>query len=225
MRLIFDAAGITFDTFDGKLPHRAGMQMGFGTQVANLQAAKPGDLVFFGGGWNPYPANGVGHVGMYLGNGMIFEAASSKTGIVIRAVGDRKILGIRSMTGGQGVKNGLVYDPSVQIPPPGDYPDLQIPGGTGTAAQIAEILAQRGPGGTTGGHFDVGARSGGTTMGLKDGGQTIASPVAQAEQSRKDALTAQLSLMTRARAPRAPAGPRLGEDADDEMAESNMATV
>jgi cell wall-associated NlpC family hydrolase len=67
-RFAYAAAGIS-------LPHSSRLQSGIGTPVAraNLQ---PGDLVFF---YSP-----VGHVGIYIGNGLMVHAPTS--GSVVKIV-------------------------------------------------------------------------------------------------------------------------------------------
>jgi cell wall-associated NlpC family hydrolase len=54
------------------LPHYAGAQYGYGTDVPRDQLA-PGDLVFF---------DGLGHVGIYIGGGEFIHAPH--TGDVVR---------------------------------------------------------------------------------------------------------------------------------------------
>ena len=48
------------------LPHSAAMQYDYGTHVS-LSAMRPGDLVF-------YDSPTIGHVGIYVGNGMMIDA-------------------------------------------------------------------------------------------------------------------------------------------------------
>jgi cell wall-associated NlpC family hydrolase len=71
----FDCSGLTMWAWahGGKsLPRSAAAQFGAGQHVP-LSALQPGDLVFY---------NGLGHVGMYVGGGMIVHAPH--TGEVVR---------------------------------------------------------------------------------------------------------------------------------------------
>src|SRR3954451_25299338 len=73
----FDCSGLTQFAYKAagvSLPHSSRMQSTMGTPVAraNLQ---PGDLVFF---YSP-----VSHVGMYIGNGQIVQAAPSGTPVQV----------------------------------------------------------------------------------------------------------------------------------------------
>lgn len=75
-RICFDCSGLTMYVYKLHgidLPHNAAMQFNRGTKIP-LQAARPGDLVFFGN--PPY------HVGMYLGNNMFIHAPH--TGEVVK---------------------------------------------------------------------------------------------------------------------------------------------
>ncbi|MGN0311747.1 MAG: SH3 domain-containing protein [Lachnospiraceae bacterium] len=74
-----DCSGFTmciFGKFGYSLPHYSGAQAGYGTSISASEA-KPGDLFFYGSG------RSIGHVAIYIGNGQIVHAASSRTGIVI----------------------------------------------------------------------------------------------------------------------------------------------
>jgi cell wall-associated NlpC family hydrolase len=78
----FDCSGFTqyvFKQFGRKLPHSATQQARMGTYVAK-NAAKPGDLVFFG------KSGGYYHTGIYAGNGKMWDSPTSG-----QAVGLRKI--------------------------------------------------------------------------------------------------------------------------------------
>jgi peptidoglycan DL-endopeptidase CwlO len=71
----FDCSGLTMYVFAQigiTLPHNAAMQYGYGSPVSreNLQ---PGDLVFF---------NGLGHMGLYIGNNQMIHAPH--TGDVVK---------------------------------------------------------------------------------------------------------------------------------------------
>jgi cell wall-associated NlpC family hydrolase len=68
---VFDCSGLTMEAWaaaGANLPHNAAEQMSVTTPVS-LADAQPGDLMFF------YDGPGyVGHVGIYLGNGMLIDA-------------------------------------------------------------------------------------------------------------------------------------------------------
>lgn len=74
----FDCSGYTSYVFNQvgiSLPRTAAQQQAHATPVSNPQ---PGDLVFWG-----YPA---WHVGIYAGNGMVYDAGNPSTGVVYRSV-------------------------------------------------------------------------------------------------------------------------------------------
>lgn len=49
-----------------------------GTPVGSVDQLKPGDLIFYGTG-----SRYINHVAMYIGNGRVVHASSSKTGIIV----------------------------------------------------------------------------------------------------------------------------------------------
>ncbi|MCF8589320.1 C40 family peptidase [Gordonia sp. HY285] len=66
----FDCSGLTSWAYRqaGKtIPRDSYGQMGGGTSIASLAAARPGDVLVFNGG---------GHVGLYAGNGMFVHAST-----------------------------------------------------------------------------------------------------------------------------------------------------
>jgi len=76
----YDCSGFTmaaFATVGISLPHSATTQFRYGTPVgkADLQ---PGDLVFF--------YSGPGHVGIYVGGGMIVDARNARVGVVYTSI-------------------------------------------------------------------------------------------------------------------------------------------
>jgi len=74
----YDCSGFTmaaYATVGIKLPHSATTQFNYGTPVP-LNALEPGDLVFF--------YSGPGHVGIYVGGGMIVDARNEALGVVYR---------------------------------------------------------------------------------------------------------------------------------------------
>ena len=66
------------------LPHSANADRKKGTGVASIEEAIPGDIVCYSG-----------HVAIYIGNGQIVHASSSKTGIIISDAEYKKILAVR----------------------------------------------------------------------------------------------------------------------------------
>jgi len=60
------------------LPHNAAMQYGYGTPVSRSQLA-PGDLVFF---------DGLGHNGIYIGNGQFIHSPHTGDVVKISSLGD-----------------------------------------------------------------------------------------------------------------------------------------
>lgn len=76
----FDCSGLTMMAWRAagvNLPHSSRMQMSSGTPVSQSELA-PGDLVFY---YQP-----VSHVGVYIGNGQIVDAANPSTGVRIAPV-------------------------------------------------------------------------------------------------------------------------------------------
>jgi uncharacterized protein YgiM (DUF1202 family) len=76
-----DCSGFTmkvYEQFGIYLPHSSSGQAGYGTKISASEA-KPGDLFFYGRSG----VNGIGHVAIYIGNGQIVHASSSRDGIKI----------------------------------------------------------------------------------------------------------------------------------------------
>jgi cell wall-associated NlpC family hydrolase len=77
-------------------------QIKIGQQVPSLAEAKPGDLLFFhepsGHKHDPSPL-GVNHVGIYLGDGKMVEAANPSAGTRISTVEQAKLVGVRRLAG------------------------------------------------------------------------------------------------------------------------------
>jgi peptidoglycan DL-endopeptidase CwlO len=72
----FDCSGFTsyvYAHFGIELPHSSGAQSVLGRHVARA-ALRPGDLVFF---------DGLGHVGIYVGNGLFIHAPHTGTTVSI----------------------------------------------------------------------------------------------------------------------------------------------
>ncbi len=70
-----------------QLPRTSEEQVNVGTPVADLSQAQPGDLVFFGGnGYDGSPSS-PGHVGIYVGNGMMIDAPHTGTSVQVQPVG------------------------------------------------------------------------------------------------------------------------------------------
>ena len=86
----FDCSGFTMYVY-GKLgislPHSASSQLtgSYGTRVYSMSALQPGDLAFFrfsGAARN----KAASHVGIYIGNGQLLHASSSRTGVIISSL-------------------------------------------------------------------------------------------------------------------------------------------
>ena len=72
----FDCSGLTrfvYAHFDIFLPHYSGAQFDLGRRVSRA-GLRPGDLVFF---------DGLGHVGLYIGNGRFIHAPHTGTRVSI----------------------------------------------------------------------------------------------------------------------------------------------
>jgi cell wall-associated NlpC family hydrolase len=73
-----DCSGFTMQVYAHygiSLPHHAASQPAYGRRISASQA-QPGDLFFYGSG-------GIGHVGIYIGNGQIVHASNPRSGIKI----------------------------------------------------------------------------------------------------------------------------------------------
>jgi len=76
----YDCSGFTmkaFATVGINLPHSATSQFNYGTPVSKSDL-EPGDLVFF--------YSGPGHVGIYVGGGMIIDARNERVGVVYTSI-------------------------------------------------------------------------------------------------------------------------------------------
>lgn len=76
-----DCSGLTLQCYAKigiRLPHKASMQANYGRAVSYGEM-KPGDLIFYGG--SSYSS--IYHVAIYIGNGKIIHAESTRTGIVV----------------------------------------------------------------------------------------------------------------------------------------------
>jgi cell wall-associated NlpC family hydrolase len=81
-----------------QLPRTSEEQAQVGTPVASLADAQPGDLVFFAG--SDGTASSPGHVGIYIGNGMMIDAPHTGTDVQVQAVGQP--VAIRRIVAGSG---------------------------------------------------------------------------------------------------------------------------
>ena len=73
-----------YKNFGVKLPHSANADRKEGYEVDGIANAQPGDLVCYSG-----------HVGLYIGNGQIVHASTTKTGIKISDAGYKPVLAVR----------------------------------------------------------------------------------------------------------------------------------
>lgn len=80
----FDCSGLVqyvFSQLGVSLPRGSDAQSQAGTPVANLADAAPGDLLFFNSDGDP-----TGHVGIYIGNGLMIDAPHTGTDVRIEPV-------------------------------------------------------------------------------------------------------------------------------------------
>ena len=85
----YDCSGLTMTAYAQAgigLPRTSQAQFGVGTPVSLSQLA-PGDLVFY--------YSGISHVGIYIGNGMIVNAANPRSGVQIAPVTSMPFMGGR----------------------------------------------------------------------------------------------------------------------------------
>ncbi len=79
----FDCSGLmyyVYGQFGYSIERGAGSQYRASGVHISKSELQPGDLIFFAGNG---PANGVTHVGMYIGNDQFIHASTSRTGVII----------------------------------------------------------------------------------------------------------------------------------------------
>ena len=82
-----DCSGFTmavYSNFGVSLPHYDASQRGYGIGIDSISDARPGDLICF-----------YGHVGIYIGDGMMVHASNARDGIKISKADYRPIAAIR----------------------------------------------------------------------------------------------------------------------------------
>ena len=75
------------------LPRTSSEQCTRGTTVASADQLQPGDLIFYGSG------RSVSHVAMYIGDGKVVHASSSRTGIIISNYNYRPVIRMANVIG------------------------------------------------------------------------------------------------------------------------------
>lgn len=73
-------------------PRVSADQAKFGTPIASLADARPGDLIAFG-------SPRVNHIGIYVGNGQMIHAPRTGDVVRVQPIGNREITAIRRVTG------------------------------------------------------------------------------------------------------------------------------
>ena len=84
---------ILANTVGVSLPRTSSEQSGVGATVTSADQLQPGDLLFYGSG------RSVSHVAMYIGDGKVVHASSSRTGIIISNYNYRPIIRMANVIG------------------------------------------------------------------------------------------------------------------------------
>lgn len=187
---LVDCSGLTLRAFEAigiKLPHKAALQAEMGQRVNGLQNAQPGDLVFFSGGpTSKGTKNGVGHVAIYLGNGLLMEARGRAYKAGVYQLGNRasKIYSIQRFAA---PSSQPIYIPQVNytVPAYAGPGRSQSPGRSGGFGEGVAFPAQ--------GSMMTGGETGGIGPGGPVSGDVVAS-AAYAAGFRGDDLTTMVAI-------------------------------
>jgi cell wall-associated NlpC family hydrolase len=117
-------------------PRVSADQAKFGTEVASLAEAQPGDLIAFG-------SPRVNHIGIYIGNGQMIHAPRTGDVVRIAPVAGREIASIRRVTGmGSPTGTGTTGGPGGLGGMQGSYGSYGTGAGNGASVLPAGIVPQ-----------------------------------------------------------------------------------
>lgn len=142
----FDCSGLalyTWSPYEQLIHYAATQHRQAGRFHPAMGQLVPGDLVFFSG----YIANGIGHVAVYTGHGMVIQAAQSGTQIMrsrlVDVIAESGVYrgATRPMSTGQQAPGPRVLSLTTQLPLQGGY--VRITGrhlGTATAVRVGATM-------------------------------------------------------------------------------------